>query len=546
MLYIRYTFFLIIMLSIVACSNSGEDTENDADPKYSLEYKGLYFYKENIPSSQYTLTQLSDSEFNDLNISQQLQVADKLLGTMFYGHTQPLLEEKILGGEFLAQTKSSLETQTTDIATLEAELINTEHFRQETDSSREISNILSRLYLMEDLDSYYYKNWMAYILTQTIMFSPANELESIRIPNVARVYNRIVTLLDDEAGMRYLTYMHMISEDNWRRFRSPEDNGREMLEIFALDEDDSSVLIAGKALQNWRLDNDGNTLVIGLNENTEVLNLFDTEIVNGDDFYRELVKSDEYTFGLIKRIVDFLFIDSAEEKKTEIINSLVSSNPESFQDIFTQILFSKEYLLHTSRAKSVEELFFSLSKKMSFKHYRNSFYNMVNSLDDMHQASMKYKLGKTERVPLDTLSFATYHKFIREQILVRRSNNAYDEDYTSSNRQGWSDTFIAYDNFNYDETLRDESVSLDSFIKYLFNTLLLRDPTQEELDMFNEHMFSEVNGEETFVYYYDMFVSDSNDTVQIQQRESRKGTIALLVLDYISRIDALYIYSEVE
>jgi hypothetical protein len=45
--------------------------------------------------------------------------------------------------------------------------------------------------------------------------------------------------LNDDVGMRYSTYLHMTSSDNWRRFRSPEDNGREMLEIYTLDFNDT-------------------------------------------------------------------------------------------------------------------------------------------------------------------------------------------------------------------------------------------------------------------------------------------------------------------
>jgi len=86
----------------------------------------------------------------------------------------------------------------------------------------------------------------------------------------------MVRNLQDDSTMAYSTYLHMISSDNWRRFRSPEDNGREMMEIYTLMFDDSKVPIAGKALQNWKLDRDNDTLVIGLNENTQELSLFNT------------------------------------------------------------------------------------------------------------------------------------------------------------------------------------------------------------------------------------------------------------------------------
>lgn len=80
---------------------------------------------------------------------------------------------------------------------------------------------------MEDLDKNFLHNWISYTLPQTILFSPAYELDSSHYPNVASVYNWLVLDMNDDVGMRYSTYMHMTSSDNWRRFRSPEDNGRE-------------------------------------------------------------------------------------------------------------------------------------------------------------------------------------------------------------------------------------------------------------------------------------------------------------------------------
>ena len=68
----------------------------------------------------------------------------------------------------------------------------------------------------------------------------------------------------------------------------------------------------------------------------------------------------------------------------------------------------------------------------------------------MHQASMKYKLGKLKRVPLDTLSFANYHKYMRERVLLRKSNPTKVDDYGAWDRQGWSENFLANENFNLD------------------------------------------------------------------------------------------------
>jgi len=213
------------------------------------------------------------------------------------------------------------------------------------------------------------------------------------------------------------------------------------------------VPIAAKALQNWKLDRDSDTLVVSLNQNRDPLQLFGTTIYNGDDFYRELAKSSAFTNGVTKRLVDFFFPKTSETKRNQIIQSIVSSQPETWQDILLQIVFSEEYLLHSERAKSAEELFFSLAKKTEFKHRIGTFHEFKDALEEMHQATMKYKLGKIKRVPLDTLSFANYHKYIRERVLLRKSNPEKIDDYTAWDRQGWDEHFLDNSNFDFDETV---------------------------------------------------------------------------------------------
>ena len=522
----------VIALILTACG-SEDSSITSADSKYSMSYKGLVFYEKNIPTSSYKLTTLSDAGFNALAESQKLLVADKLLSSMFFSYPLNELQEKIDSGLFMSTLLRQLNTETTDKAWLESYIIDENILRRNL-NEQEAVDILSRFYAAKDLDKYFFHNWVAYILTQTIMFSPAYELDSSHSPNIARVYNRLVALLDDEASMRLITYTHMMSEDNWRRFRSPEDNGREMLEIFTLDMDDAHVPIAAKALQNWMLNRDNDTLVIGLNENTEVLNLFNTTIINGDDFYRELAKSSAFTYGAVRRLVSFFFTEYTESQIDSVTNSIVSSKPETWQDILKQIVFSKEYLLNSSRAKSAEETFFSLAKKMDYKHNTSTLYYFKNNLDKMHQASMKYKLGKLTRVSLDTLSFATYHKTIREEVLRRRSNPDYIDDYSSWRRQGWSDSFLDNSNFNYDS--EDEEASLESLINYLFKALASREVTSEELLMFKNHMLIDDNGQKVLISTFDMFREDRDDL---------KRNIAYIVLDYISRLDDAYMHKKV-
>ncbi len=515
---------------------------------YNLSYKGLTFYYNDMPSSNYKLNQLDDGEFNMLSSAQKLQVANKLLKTLFFGYPLNELQEKIDSDYFIGGVKNGMKEELTDKAWLENYILDEDKFTQfDNWSEPQAINILSRFYAMKYLDSYFLKNWIAYILTQTILFSPAYELESTHTPNISGVYNRIVLFLNEEGGMRYITYVHMMSEDNWRRFRSPEDNGREMLEIYQLDMNDSHVPIAGQALQNWKLNTDSDTLEVGLNQNTEPLSLFGTTIYNGDDFYRELVKADLFTKGVTKRLVDFFFPEVTDTKKQQITNTIVSSQPEKWQDILLQIIFSEEYLLHNQRAQSIEETFFSLAKKMNYKHKDNTFYYLKKNMENMHQATMKYKLGKLERVPQDTLSFAHYHKFIREEVLLRKSNPEKADDYDAWDRQGWSESFVANENFNFDEN--NGIASLESLIQYLFNATISRDASNEELELFTTHMLrdkSDTNQTKVLSYAFNLIETRDDADEQKQRREQRKKDIATIVLDYISRLDVTYRQREVQ
>ena len=530
--------------SIIKIDTSTLPKELINDEFHQESYNGLKFYYKNLYSDNYKLEQLNDNDFANLNKQEKLQVANKLLSSLFFGYPYKELQKKIDNGDFISAIRSALEEDKIDRDNLETLILNNDIFRQYTNSpwiQSQVVTILTRFYAMDTLDRYYFENWMAYILAQTIMFSPAYELSSTHTPNISRVYNRLVNMLDINSGMRYISYVHMMSEDNWRRFRSPEDNGREMLEIFTLDTNDSHVPLAGKALQNWKLNKDGNTLEVGLNKNHTPISLFGTTIYNGDDFYRELVKSTAFTYGVTKRLVDFFFPQKDENRRAEISKIIVSSKPEKWQDILLQILFSKEYLLQNSRVLSAEERFYSFAKIMQFKAKRDTFYHLKKKLTNMHQASMRYKLGKLERVPLDSLSFSSYHKYIREYMLLNIANE-HETNRDSWKYDGWSKNFISTENFKLNEKSSEET--LRNFINYLFMSMISREATDTEMALFKSHILEEKNGKVCFKSEFNMVTR--RDENEEEERLKRRKNLAVIILDYISRVENTYIQREVK
>jgi hypothetical protein len=113
---------------------------------------------------------------------------------------------------------------------------------------------------------------------------------------------------------------------------------------------------------------------------------------------------------------------------------------------------------------------------------------------------MTYKLGRQRTVPLDTLSFAFYHKAIRERLLVDRKGNP-DND----NDGGWQ------------ESLLDVDLVQDDFIDYLFLAVVSRKASEQELDELNT------------------IIADRG-----YNRNDRKMQQAMIVLDYLSRLSELY------
>jgi len=181
-----------------------------------------------------------------------------------------------------------------------------------------------------------------------------------------------------------------------------------------------------------------------------------------------------------------------------------------------------------------EELFYSLVKKLEYKNYQYTFSSFNEALNDMHQSSMKYKLGKLERTPLDTLSFAHYHKYIRERILLRNVCGTHEETtYEDWDTYGWRPSLLKNDRFTYVED--DPDATLNSFITYLFTFMIHRNPTSAELAMFKDNMLRD-NGDYDWGYNFSVVEGGCF---------TRRENAAEDVLDYISRLSELYMYQEV-
>ena len=526
------------------------------DSKYREEDNNLSVFVSDKSSENYFLKQMEDSTFNGLDQKKKYIVAEKLLNSMFFSYPYFELKKRIESGTFLSDINKQLLLSLNSMDEVEERIHNSNRYYQ--DEYRSDVLILSRFFEMSKLDKHFYNHWVSYMLTQTILFSPAVELGTVAESDIYGIYNRLYQLQESEVGMRYATFLHMKSNENWRRFRSPEDNGREMLEIYALDTNDTHVPFVAQALQNWHLSRDKETLVVGLNKNQEPLTLMDDmKFKSGIEFYAALSNSKAFTKGITTRLVNFMFTTTEASKKDKIINSIIASKPETWSDILKQILFSEEYLLHTSRAKSIEETTFSLMKKLSYNSDYYTFNTLRNNMLSMGQAAMRYKLGKLTRVPMDNISFATYQKSLRDNIFRTWSrdmpnswnpNNSdethnssyFMKTYKSSYRKGISSKYFMSSN-NY-KVVDNVVETQANYIQYIFNAILNRNPSNDELEMFSNH----INGtsEQWFSTYLN-YVNVDHDYQEYVRYQGRYY-IQYMVFEYILRLDELYFYKEVK
>jgi hypothetical protein len=514
MLWRRFPILLILSLVLVACGNGSNNSNGTEDDGGSRGIGGTSNVTPSSLSEPVTVERLSDAEYDMLSAEDKYAVTNKILSALYKG----------MAPDEYFDTSNGLTPLTplddrNMVAQIEADTlvgINETTYRDRVaqkyvfdDKQRPIQYQLALLYEMP-ISRNYFEIWMAYQLTNTILFSPAVELDTVSYDDAERVFERLVRMIRQGSTIRQIVNTHMTSQENWRRFRSPEDNTREMMEIFLHRFNDAEVPLAAQACQNWSLakENKEYILVIGDDVNTQPVDIMGTTIVECQEFYDTVSNHADLVPTIVSVIVNLFFADYPADEQQRIVDDIVEDNPETFNAIFTNLLFSKEFLVSVERPKSFEELFFSCADKIDWYAYQK-FFKYLNrqtsntsfpSLQNMKQAAMAYKLGRQGTIPLDTLSFAYYHKAVREKLLI-------DYKYNPDNADdgGWQDS------------LWTVGLSGDDFIDYLFLAVLSRKATAQELNTLNQIISSRG---------YD--------------RDDRKKYQARIVLDYLSRLSELY------
>ncbi|UCB55649.1 MAG: hypothetical protein JSW45_03730 [Thiotrichales bacterium] len=514
---------------------------------------------------------LSQGEFNTLAPEQQYMVANKLLGTMFRGVSVEDFFDMNAGianpqpksSNFLADTKTALQTKLSPAEILAHDTIidglddegnpdpTVAKYRFDDDPDARQNERPKQLPLARikeyPVSRDVFVHWMAYVLMNTIMFSPAEEMESTDYTDVQNMFRFLVTNLESNTPIRQVIRSNLSTLARWRVSRSPENHALEAYELYlGLFETEEDSYRGGIACKDLYLTNEDDGYLIRRTDfpNTVPQLVLQTNYVTTCDDLYEVIAGHPL---LIPRVVEVIYNYFVElrgdnlDYRRNYINSIANSNPETFEDIFMAILFSREYLLNVERPRSVEENLMPMLDTLQWHpdegagevdeqifRRMTEFSNQQIYMDGMGWATAKYKIGRLPDVPLDGLSFANYHKSMREELLMNRGY--YDPSATRG---------IA--NFLYDENgdVKPfiDSMSLNDFVDYLFMSVLQRKADANEKADLIDVFATGVTGNH--------LTTDPDDNTITIVRVGRHDEIAQITFDYIARLPEFYYFRSV-
>lgn len=534
---------------------------------------------------------LSQSEFDSLSPDDQFIVANKALSTMyrglpadqFFNVPAGLQSPQVKFSNFISDTQIKLQTKLTfderfswdqrilgkddDPETEADESIQARFTSFDNDQPHHIYMARMQTY---PLSHDQMVTWMSYFLANTIMFSPAREMDSTNSQDIIRVLAYLDQSLSERRSIRDIIrgWLHNLSR--WRVSRSPENHALEMFELYLgifndTAEEQQNTINGGKACSSWYLtDNDADyQLLKDLTkvEGGETHVVFGQYVATCDDLY-DVVAGHPYLIPRVTEVIVNYFMDgSPAALKNKLIQDIVSSGPVTFEDIFLGVMFSEAFLLESERPKTFEENAFNFLHAMHWTPRTNrgevgrsvidnlldsDRFNADIAVHRMGWAAMNYKIGRTPFLPMDVLSFATYHKGIREEVLL--SERSFSGQSHPTLGEGEVEKFPIFNGAFYvagTENLKPEleNISAEDFIDLIFLTALgrradstemqafLTEGSQENRDHLREdeggvlRMRPVQRGEDVWEWYTDDF--------------------AEVILEYISQLPEFYYYKSV-
>ena len=193
MINIRIPMILILMLALMACGSGSGDGSGDGSGTDNVGSSG------SGSPVEVSLERLSDAEFNALTEEEKFAVSNKALGALFKG---------VAPDEFFDLTNGVfalvLKTDQNYVSQIENDLsktVNESQYRNlitqkyEFDENQEPLQYPLALLYEVPLSKNYFEIWMAYQLTNTILFSPAVELDTVAYEDARIVFDRLLNMI---------------------------------------------------------------------------------------------------------------------------------------------------------------------------------------------------------------------------------------------------------------------------------------------------------------------------------------------------------------
>ena len=517
---------------------------------------------------------LSQSEFNSLTEEQQYQVASKLYGTFYRGITAEdffnldagTTNLSLKSSTFLTDTRNALSTQLTSEELLAVNTLiegfdeegnpNEEDAKYEfhTDSRADVNQRAMQIPLARikeyPISRDFYVQWMAYFLSNTIMYSPAVEMETTDTLDAQNMYSFLSSRIKDKQSVREMIRGNLPSLARWRVSRSSENHALEAYELYlGLFETEEDSVKGGIACKDFFLTDEASGYIISNTgiENTEPQLILETSFITTcNDLYDVIAGHPLVMPRAVEVLVNYIFSGRSREDRVSLINSITSSGVETYEDIFTAMIFSREYLLNTERPKSFEENFLPLLDNLKWDPAsvasNNSvgkviFENMVTNtnhrlyLGNKGWHNMRLKIGRLPDVPMDALSFGNYHKGLRENFLLNKNS------YIGIN-DGVPGLLYKGEGDDGDANLRDviTQLSLTDYVHFLFLNTLQRKASDVEVNDLIQ------------IYDEDLHIVIDTEGQQIIRPDSgnnRHKFIAEITFDYISRLPEFYYFKSI-
>lgn len=554
---------------------------------------------------------LNQEGFNQLSPDDQFMVANKMLSTMyrglpmdqFFDLEQGLEAPVVQYDNFISRTQARLKKPLSqaerqgfderilglddDVDTPEDESIQARYRAFDNDQPHQIYMARMQTY---PLSKDQFVSWMSYFLANTIMFSPAREMDSTNYQDIIRVLGYLDGSLSTDKTIREVVrgWLHNLSR--WRVSRSAENHALEMFELYLgvfndTPEEQQNTINGGKACDSWYLtDNSADyQLLKDLTkpEGTKAYEVFGKYVTNCDDLYDVVAGHPRLIPRVTEVIVNYFLDGSTTAIKQGLIQDIVNSNPVTFDDVFLGIMFSKAFLLSSTRAKTFEENALNFLNAMYWTPRANSGEldrSVMDRLLDsdrfdsgndigvhrMGWAAMDYKIGRTPFLPMDVLSFATYHKAIRKEVLL--NNRAFDgrnfpkaTDFTEA-AEPREPPFPIHAGAFYVEGTENlkpelESLTAKEFIDFVFLTALGRRAVEAEIDAFLIEGGPDIYDEQGVLLddNRNHLTEDDEGVYQLRRAGNGNGELyeywvddfAEVMLDYISRLPEFYYYRAV-